>query len=218
MAAYQMLRTLEEKVQPQNAALIVVDVQNDFCATGGWIDQLGEDVSQAQAMLPNLQKLIDQARGAGVLVVFVQAVYDERYHSVVYKEFVSRRFQTGLPCQSGTRGVEFYQVQPQPGDFLVQKHRYSAFANTDLDLILRSNGIQTLIMTGVATNGCVESTARDGFFQDYYIVVAEDCCASGNPAFHETALRILADRFGLVVTSKEIIAAWSRVAARPAAR
>ncbi len=94
---------------------------------------------------------------------------------------------------------------------MVKKHRYSAFVDTDLDLVLRSLGVKTLIMTGVATNVCVESTARDGCFHDYYVVFLSDCTATNDgPAAQEATLENMRRHFGVVASADEVVAAWQR--------
>ncbi|MFC2018953.1 cysteine hydrolase family protein, partial [Chloroflexota bacterium] len=90
------------------------------------------------------------------------------------------------------------------------KHRYSAFIDTDLDLILRSQGIKTVIMTGVATNVCVESTARDASMKDYYVVFVKDCAASFTMRDHNATLRTMGTLFGTVASSQEVMGAWER--------
>jgi len=98
-----------------------------------------------------------------------------------------------------------------PGECIVTKHRYSGFINTDLDLILRAQGIQTLIMTGTATNVCVESTARDGFMLDYYIVFLGDCTGTGDRNLHEATLQNISGAFGVVCNSTDVSAHWATV-------
>jgi nicotinamidase-related amidase len=97
---------------------------------------------------------------------------------------------------SGAEGIE--ALAPAPGEVLVKKHRSSAFWGTDLNMLLRSNGIKTIIITGCTTEGCIESTARDGQFNDYYVVIAEDCVGSDNAALHEASLLLMRHRFDVV--------------------
>jgi ureidoacrylate peracid hydrolase len=112
-----------------------------------------------------------------------------------------------------TTALLVYGVAPEPGDPLVTKHRYSAFINTDLDLILRAQGIKSLILTGVATNGCVESTARDGFMLDYYVVFVDDCSAtSAGPGPHAGTLANIGRGFGEVVKAADLMSMWAPVA------
>ncbi len=203
--------SLAEKVDPKNAAVIVVDVQNDFCARGGFFDRLGEDLSFIQATVPKIEALIGEARKAGVTIIFIQAVYDPEFISPVMAEQRERRERGELsPCHTGTPGVDFFEVKPVSGDLIVRKHRYSAFIGTDLDLILRSRGIKTIIMTGVATNVCVESTARDGYMHDYYVVFLEDCAATTDKALHASTLQNIARNFGVVCSSEEVIDIWQK--------
>lgn len=209
-----VLRTREEKVNPKHTALIVVDVQNDFCHDDCQIAKLGADMSAVQAAVPRIMRLIAAARAAGTLVVFLRAVHTELTESEVWREQWRRSRPGGGPiCREGSWGAEFYLVKPEPGEPVVTKHRYSGFINTDLDLILRSRGIRTLIMTGVATEGCVESTTRDGFMLDYYIVFTSDATATYDREAHQAAVRTIGRLFGEVCTSEEIIDIWSRVPA-----
>lgn len=208
--------SLAEKVDPKTAALIVVDVQNDFCSRGGFFDLLGQDLSSIQGAIPRIKELISQAHRAGVTVIFVQAVYDPEFISPVFAEQRERRGRPDLvPCRTGTSGIDFFEVRPLPGDLTVRKHRYSAFIGTDLDLILRSRGIKTLVMAGVATNVCVESTARDGFMHDYHIVFLDDCCATTDKDLHASTLENISRYFGLVCPAEEVINIWKGQSKRP---
>ena len=112
---------------------------------------------------------------------------------------------------------DFYEVRPRPEDVVVTKHRFGAFESTDLDLVLRSRGIRTVIMTGVATNVCVETTARQAFLKDYYVVFTSDCTATYTQPEHDTTLLNIDNYFGQVVTSDDVIASWASALA-PAGR
>ena len=117
-------------------------------------------------------------------------------------------------CEPGTWGADFYYVAPQSGEVVITKHRYSGFIETDLDLILRSQGIASLIMTGVASNNCVECTARDGFMKDYYIVFVDDCTAATNSTIHAATLANMESLFGIVVQSAQVLAEWRSIKSR----
>jgi len=109
----------------------------------------------------------------------------------------------------GSWGAEFYEgIKPLPGEIVIDKHHYSAFIETDLDLILRSKGIRTLIMSGVQTDVCVESTARYGFMKDYYLVFLKDCTSTTSEEIHNNTLRSIAMYFGEVVDSRDVIKCW----------
>jgi ureidoacrylate peracid hydrolase len=212
-----MLRTLAEKVAPEHTALLVVDVQRDFCASDGAFGALGRDLSRVQDMLPALEGLVDSARIAGVRVIFLRYAQTPATESEVHLEQRGRGRADIAYCQEGTAGVEFYRIEPMPDETVVTKHRYSGFINTDLDLILRSGGIRTLVMTGVATNGCVEATARDGFMHDYYIVFAADGAATYSPELHNATLTNVRDAYGVVATCAELAEIWTGPATRAAA-
>lgn len=202
------LKTLAEKVGPGNAALIVVDVQLDFCSKDGAFGKAVRDFSMVDAMLPNLQRLIDGARKVGVAVIFIQAIYDPVYLPPAWYERNARRGVEFPRCITGTPGADFYKVKPLPGETIVQKHRYSAFVETELDMLLRSRQISTVIMTGVATNVCVKSTARDAFMRNYYVSFVDDACATYDADQHKATLVNIAQNFGEVNKVQDILDAW----------
>ena len=195
-------------------ALIVVDVQNDFCHSDSPLAKAGNDMSAAQEMVPRLLTLVDAARGAGATIIWVKMLHAEWSTSPSNTEHRLRtRPNTALICQEGTFGIEFYRVEPEAGEPIVVKHRYSAFIGTELDPLLRAQGVENLIIVGVTTNVCVESTARDAYMRDYYVTFVEDCSATYDQAKHDATLRNMADHFGVVVTANEIIEAWLRLPA-----
>jgi len=218
IAHVQPLTGLEHKVRPQHAALVVIDMQNDFCASEGLVAKGGRDVSAAQEMAARLPGLIAAARAAGVLVVFVRNVYSSdgnSYLSDVWLEQAARKQGGGytrIPvCAEGSWEGEFYgAVRPEPGDPIVTKHRYSAFYNTDLDTILRSHGVRTIIFTGVSTNVCVETTAREGFIRDYYVVLVADGTAAYSKDEHDKTLKDIDRFFGEVTTMAELKSIWAK--------
>jgi ureidoacrylate peracid hydrolase len=216
IAHVRPLATLDEKILGPHTAVIVIDVQNDFCDDNGIMAKEGFDVSEAQAMADRLPPFLAIARKAGALVVFVRNVYstDQNYYlSDVWLEQAARvraGSYTKTPvCVDGSWEGDFYgDTRPEPDDARVIKHRFNAFLNTDLDTILRANGIRTLVMTGVATNVCVESTARDGFMRDYYVVFTSDGTATYAPEDHAATLRNIDRFFGEIVTLSELEAIW----------
>jgi ureidoacrylate peracid hydrolase len=220
------LDSLKHKVDPRHAALIIIDVQNDFCAPGGLVANEGQDVSEAVRVGERLPAFVDAARAAGVLVIFVRTVYTTQhnfYLSDSLLEHAARRrpgrhIKTPF-CVDGSWGGDFYgKVRPQPEDPVVTKHRYSGFHNTELDTVLRVHGIRTLIVTGVATNVCVATTAHDGFMRDYYIVLVEDGTASYTQDQHEAALNDINRYFGEVTNIAAITSIWREQRAKPVLR
>jgi ureidoacrylate peracid hydrolase len=216
LAHRQPLRTLEEKVDPKHCALVVIDMQNDFCAEGGMMSKEGLDISAVQAMAGRLPPLIDQARDAGALIVFVKNVYTtdtNLYLSDSWLEQATRKRQgsyTKRPvCAAGSWEGEFYgNISPHANDAIITKHRYSAFYNTDLDTVLRAHAIRTLVLTGVATNVCVETTAREGFVRDYYIVLVEDGTACYSAADQQATLSNIDRYFGQISSTEELMKLW----------
>jgi ureidoacrylate peracid hydrolase len=218
LAHRPLLSTLEQKIEPSHTALIVVDVQNDFCAPNGFMDAEGMDLTTVQAMAERLPAALRAAREAGVLVVFVRNIYSSdrnNYLSDTWLEQAARRRRSSYTenpvCEAGSWAGDFYgDVRPEPGEPIVTKHRFSGFHNTDLDTILRSHGSRTLVMSGVASNVCVETTAREGFVRDYYIIYLSDGTAAYVDKDHEAALRVIDLFFGQVVTIPEVIEVWEK--------
>ena len=208
-----------ERFAPATTAVIVVDVQNDFCHPDGLSARKGHDVAAAIDMVPRLERFLAEARRAGSLVVFIQTTHDLTVDSPVWN---TRMGDLDTPayepnCATGTWGAEFYVVSPSEGEVVVNKHRYSAFAGTDLDMVLRTAGIATILLTGVATNVCVESTLRDGLFLDYNVALVPDCCAAYAPELHEGTIRNVRGTFGAVLDSGDLLGMWRSVAAETAA-
>jgi nicotinamidase-related amidase len=213
----QVYTTLDELVAPDHTALVVVDMQRDFCLPGGSFDQQGIDITMYQGMVPRLEALLDSARAARLTIIFVlmTVLPHRRSESPAQIRFNMRmHLKNGDPLKpvwytvEGTAGQSLIPaLKPRADELVVRKYRSSGFWGTNLDLLLRSNGIQTLVMTGCTTEGCVESTARDALFNDYYVVVAEDCVASDDRDQHEASLLLMRHRFD-VVHSQEVISAW----------
>jgi ureidoacrylate peracid hydrolase len=212
----EILQSLKERCDPRHAALIVVDVQNDFVSPGGSAGKRGEDVDAAIAMVPNLLRLIDEARRVGLTIVYIRTTHSEWTDtpSWIYRSSQKSGLNT---CREGTWGAEFYEgIAPLPSERVVIKHRYSAFINTDLNTVLKAKGIQSVLVTGVATNVCVETTARDAYMFDYYVTMIDDCAAAYDAKLHMATLENMRRHFGLVASSDEIIDTWSGIEHRKA--
>jgi nicotinamidase-related amidase len=203
--------SFEERINPASTALVVVDVQNDFASPQGVCGVVGDDLSAVPAMVGRLVLLIESARKAGVLIVYLRTIYDQPVLSPALAEQYERRRYPNSICLSGTRGAAFVEeIAPReaPNEIILTKHRYSAFWGSSIDLVLRSNGIRTLVLTGIATEVCVESTARDAFFQDYQVVLVDDCMSSFSPERHAATVTVVARSFGVVASSEQIRDIW----------
>jgi ureidoacrylate peracid hydrolase len=197
---------LAELVDPARTAVLVVDVQNDYCHPDGALGRQGVPTGAAMAMIPELRTLLRAARERGTRVIFIQTVHTEETDSPAW---IRRSSGTSVSvCRAGTWGGEFTGIAPHPGDVVVIKHRYSAFVNTRLETVLRTYRIENVIVTGVSTNVCVESTARDAFMRDYNMTFVSDCTAAYSQEDHDATLRTMARYFGTVVTAAEILAVW----------
>jgi nicotinamidase-related amidase len=213
MTLPEVLASLEAKAEPGHTALVVVDMQNDFCAEGGYVQKArGADMSGSRPLAGRIMKLVEAGRQAGVTIVWLQANYELKYLS---GQALALRAGRGdaVCCEGGSWGWQLFEMRPELGDLFVEKHTYSGFHGTELDRLLRFRGIRTLVMAGVATNVCVESTLRDGYFSGYYIVVPEDCVDSYAKKLHEATLENVRLYFGEVTTAPRLEKIWARVKA-----
>jgi ureidoacrylate peracid hydrolase len=193
-------------IRRRDAALVVVDMQNDYCSSRGGLAHAGflpGGTSMIERMTPVLANTIEQARQRALRVVWVRTEYGDVTTSTAW---LRRGGGQPLPiCRPGTWGAEWFGVAPKPDEIVVTKHRYSPFVNTPFETILRVQGISVLAIAGTTTNVCVESTARDAFMRDYQVVVLSDCTASYESATHESALLNVRRHFGAVMTSGEFL-------------
>lgn len=204
--------SLREKVDPAHSALVVIDLQNDFCHRDGVFGRLGASLETMPRMLKSVGSLVAEARRLDIMIVWVRATYDPIVRSPAFEDSLSGPGLTADVCLEGTWGAEWvdgFGPDPDAGnEICLTKHRFSAFWDTAIDLYLRSNRIETVLATGVVTSGCVESTARDAFFRNYFVVMPSDTCASYSQERHDASLRKMAHSMGEVPTSERVLSIW----------
>jgi ureidoacrylate peracid hydrolase len=197
-----------ERVDPNTTRLLVIDVQNDFCDENGWMAKNGADVTLIHEAVDRMQTFIDVARTVGLQTIFIRAIYDEIYLSAPMLE---RHARTGFAiehCQTGTWGAEFFSLTPRDDDLVFIKHRYSAFKDTELNALLRAQKVENLLLAGITSNVCVESTARDAYMLDYHVVFLSDASATYEAQAHQATLANIRRAFGIVASTSEVTDAW----------
>jgi nicotinamidase-related amidase len=174
-----------------------------------------------QGIVPTLGRLVEAARAARIPVVWAKYTLGPGTAGLSGPEILRRghNFANADATVKGTWGHEIIADLPyRPGeDLVIEKRRVSCLIGTDLDVCLRGQGIKTLVVTGVMTQTCVESTVRDALCYDYYVAVVEDCCASGTPEQHATSIRNMATflRYDEAITNAErLCAVWAAQPAR----
>jgi ureidoacrylate peracid hydrolase len=203
--------TFRDIVDPRTAALLVIDVQNDYVHPEGAIGASGVDMSVCVEMVPRLEAFLEHARAAGVFVVHTRNWHRPATDSRAWRDRVTRTWSLDeRPGRAESWGAEFYQIGPRTGEEVVSKFRYDAFLGTNLEYLLRAREIETVICTGTATNVCVESTARAAHMRDFNVVLVADCCASAETELHEATLINIQRHFGTVVDAARIEQAWSQ--------
>ena len=184
-----------------NPAVIVIDVQNDFCSDDGMLKKSGKSISKIQLMVKNLLTFLDHIKGLGIPIVYIKANYDREYLS---KNIFEANRKNGLAnlCKKGSWGAGFYRIIPDKNIFT--KYRYDAFTNNNFNKWLKKNNIKTLILTGCQTDVCVDSTARSGFMKGYNIVAIEDCLASTSNSNHKRVLDFMSKYYDAQIRSSKV--------------
>lgn len=192
----------------RSTALVIVDVQNDFCHADGALAKRGVKISAMPRMAAANQQLINAFHAVGAPVFFIRTEHGQWTDSVVWKSRVKPiEYQVDrIPvCIEGTWGAEFYGLRPESRDRVVIKRRYSGFYGTDLEISLRALGCVSLAVTGVATNVCVESTVRDAFMRDFDVVLVPEACTANTPEEHQIGVTSIATYFGRIASLETIL-------------
>ena len=215
-------------IDATQTAVVVVDMQNDFGHEGGMFAQAGIDISGIRAAIEPTARVLTAARHAGLTVVYLKMAYRPDLSDAGGPDTPSWRKQlplrigepTSAPDGSASRilirdtwNTDIVpELAPDPNDVVMYKHRYSGFYETELDQVLKSRSIKTLVFTGCTTSVCVESTMRDAMFRDYRCLLLADCTAepigAGLPrSNYEASLLVMQILFGWVSQSADLITA-----------
>jgi ureidoacrylate peracid hydrolase len=208
-------------IDPRQTAVVVVDMQNAFASKGGMFDLAGFDISGAPPVIAAHRRLLPVCRKAGVKVVYLQMGYrpdladggdrtSPNYHKELGMRMMrERRELAGKLLVQNTWDWQIVDaLRPEAGDVVVHKTRYSGFCRTELEDRLRADGIRYLLFIGIATNVCVESTARDAFFAEFWPIMVEDAMAHSGPDFNrQSTLWNFEHVFGWVTTTDDVVKA-----------
>ena len=227
----KVLKAEPESIQlaAEQTALIVIDMQNAYTSEGGYLDLAGFDVSKTQPVVENIQKAVDAAHAAGIQVIYFKNGWDAEYKEAggldspnFHKSnaLKTMRQQPELQGKLLAKGGWDFELidalQPLPQDIVIEKPRYSGFFNTALDSMLRVRGIRNLVFVGIATNVCVESTLRDGFFLEYFGVALADACYQAGPVeAHEASLYNIKTFFGWVSDTAHFVDTFKTSSQQP---
>lgn len=183
-------------MNPKKTALLVIDVQNSFVEEGS-----PNQIKTIEADLGKLKGFIDFCREKGIKVIYTRHCFDPKNNLIEAKLFPKEMNEA---LTKGTHGWEIHdKIRPEKKDIIIDKHRYDAFFNTKLNEILRSRGVENVIITGTITQVCCESTARSAMFYDYNIIFCSDLNFSFDKELHERTLKVLKRSFGSVMSSEE---------------
>ena len=195
----------------ENKALIIVDMQNGFLKPGGFMAAAGLNIDQCIAAVEPNRRVIAACRDAKIPVIFTRYTLRPDYKDAGLLGEIHPGLKESGAMIVGTRDWEIADEHPaMQGDVIVDKQRYSAFYNTNLEVVLRALDVTLLVITGVTTNICVESTVRDAFFRDFKITVLEDCVGAVDEMMQQGPLHSFRYGFGDVMKSDEFIAVIKR--------
>jgi len=204
-------------IDPQKTAMIVVDMQNDFVAPGAAIE-----VPAARAMVPKLVEALKVCRDSQIKVIYTAHVHRRDGSDMGLFDDLHPPIANRDALVEGTPGADIYpDLRPAPGEHVIKKHRYSGFFGTDLDMILREWGVDTVIISGTSTENCCHATARDAMFRNYRVIFLSDatttydypdrgCGAMPAAEVHHATLVILAASTAHVMSVKDMGARISR--------
>ncbi len=203
---------LRAMIEPATTAVLVVDVQNDFVDDRGRVGREGTDLSALQAAIGHINRLIDAARTVGVPVIYIRTVHGPDVDTAPYQARYQRRGMApdDTLCHGGTWGAELATGlrPPRPGEAVIVKHGYDAFAAPELPVLLRERGTRTVIVTGVVVNLCVRATTFSAFEHGYFPIVPQESTAATERQVAREALEDIATWYGEIPTIDEVLAAW----------
>ncbi|MEA5120040.1 MAG: cysteine hydrolase [Propionibacterium sp.] len=197
-------------INPATTALVLIEFQNEFTSPGGVLHDAVAEVMDSTGMLDNTTALVDKAREAGVTIMHAPITFAPGYGELTRHPYgILKGVVDGNAFVKGTWGAAIVDdLTPVAGDILIEgKRGLDTFASTNLDFILRSKGIDTIILAGFLTNCCVESTMRSGYENGYRVITLTDCTAATSTAEHENAIAFDYPMFSEPVASAEVAAA-----------
>lgn len=197
-------------LDPSKTALVLIEYQNEFAAEGGALHDAVKTVMEKNGMLTNTSALVEKARAAGVAILHAPITFAAGYGEITRHPYgILKGVVDGNAFVKGTWGADFVDdVSPIDGDIVIEgKRGLDTFASTNIDFILRSKGIDTIILAGFLTNCCVESTMRSGYENGYRVITLTDCTAGTSVEEHDNAITFDYPMFSHPVESKDVAAA-----------
>ena len=194
------------KIDPQKTALIIVDIQGDFCSPNGISCKFGATLDHIEKMLPHLHEFHKKIHAAGITTFFTRYI-TKKEHVPENLKLIRSQSKLFPICVEGTQGSELYSITPFPDDKIIDKQYYDAFASTNLLEELKKRNINTVLISGVWTDMCVDATAKRAFSEGFHVIMLEDLVSTIDERLerHETVLKDFKTYFGFVKSSKAVL-------------
>ena len=189
---------------PKRTAVVLIEYQNDFTSEGGALHDTVRDVMERTSMLENTRRPVEAARAAGATIVHAPIAYVQGYRELALHPYgILKAVVDATAFVQGEWGAEIVDaLAPQEGDVVLEgKRGLDSFATTNLDFILRGQGITTIALSGFLTNCCVESTMRTGYESGYHVITLSDCIAATSAEEHQNVIKFNYPMFSEVMTS-----------------
>jgi len=217
IAGKKVFSKIEELINPEYTALAIIDMQNDLVSKGGALEKWGEDVSGYKQTIDNIYSILKKAREVKLKIFHIVNIC-EPYFRADSPSWIRFKLKSLAPSIAGLEKISNPQehdallrdtwganiikrLTPEKDEFVIEKQKSSAFSGTNFDSLLRAHNIKSIVFVGVVTNGCVESTARESMFHDYYTVIVEDAVNNSDRELHEASLKVMSTRADIIDTS-----------------
>jgi ureidoacrylate peracid hydrolase len=195
------------KLNPEKTALLIVDIQTDFCSPNGLSAKKGRGLTNIQSILPQLRNFQQNVKKLGVLTIFTKFIHRSEQNTPTNLNMLIKESNLSPVCKEGTKGADLYYLTPSPDDLIIDKQYYDCFAGTKLLKILKKNKIEIVLITGVRTDICIDTTGKRAFSEGFNTFIISDLVATTDQRkeIHDILLATFNKYYGFVINSETVL-------------